>query len=54
MTPKENFRKFFQHERGEWFPSFFTDANLGVFITGMDERAPRNQSGKDFSDVPGF
>ena len=48
MTPKENFRKFFQHERGEWFPSFFTDANLAVFITGMDERAPRNQSGKDF------
>ena len=48
MTPKENFRKFFQHERGEWFPSFFTDANLSVFITGMDERAPHNQSGKDF------
>ena len=48
MTPKENFRKFFQHERGEWFPSFFTDANLSVFITGLDERAPHNQSGKDF------
>ena len=48
MTPKENFRKFFQHERGEWFPSFFRDANLSVFITGMDERAPHNQSGKDF------
>ena len=48
MTPKENFTAFFRHERGEWFPSFFTDANLAVYTTGMDERAPGNGSGKDF------
>lgn len=48
MTPKENFKAFFRHERGEWFPSFFTDANLAVYVTGLDERAPGNQSGKDF------
>lgn len=48
LTAKENFRKFFQHERGEWFPSFFTDANLAVYLTGMDERAPGNRGGKDF------
>lgn len=48
MTAKENFRKFFQHERGEWFPSFFTDANLIVYSTGLDERPPQNKGGKDF------
>ena len=48
MKSKEKFSEFFRHERSTGFPSFFNDANLKVYIAGLDERAPDNKSGKDF------
>ena len=45
MTPKK-ISENFSNTNGGMVSQFFTDANLAVFITGMDERAPRSQSAR--------
>ena len=48
MTPKENFVAYFKGEDIERYPNSMTDVNFVMFPTGIDERSPKNQTGKDW------
>ncbi|WP_026394102.1 uroporphyrinogen decarboxylase family protein [Acetobacterium malicum] len=48
LTPRENFLNFYQNKPMERFPDFMLDINPVFSITGMDERSPNNENGKDW------
>jgi hypothetical protein len=48
LTARENFLNFYRNKPLNRFPDLYNDINGPFFITGMDERSPCNETGKDW------
>jgi len=48
LTARENFMNYITGKPFEWFPNAATDYDGPFLISGVDERSPDNQTGKDW------